>query len=157
LAVTDDDRTARSGDAPFLDLSRILTSIGEVPYQWDIGSDALAWGGNVCSVLGIKDPGSIGSGRLYARLLDSANTEQRFDAVMRSKEIDLGKGVAYSVEYCLLVGGQGGNRIWVEDTGRWFAGPDGRPAQAHGVVRIINETSAASIRIGWRICRVSTD
>src|SRR6185503_13916200 len=26
-----------------------------------------------------------------------------------------------------------------EDTGRWFAGPDGRPIRAHGVVRVINE------------------
>jgi EAL domain-containing protein (putative c-di-GMP-specific phosphodiesterase class I) len=27
--------------------------------------------------------------------------------------------------------------IWVEDAGRWFAGPDGRPSRAHGLVRII--------------------
>nr|WP_252393691.1 bifunctional diguanylate cyclase/phosphodiesterase [Candidatus Rhodoblastus alkanivorans] len=29
--------------------------------------------------------------------------------------------------------------IWIEDTGRWFAGPDGRPAHAHGLIRVITE------------------
>ena len=28
---------------------------------------------------------------------------------------------------------------WIEDTGRWFAGPDGKPLRAHGVVRVIDE------------------
>ena len=35
--------------------------------------------------------------------------------------------------------GAGAPKLWVEDTGRWFAGPDGQPARAHGVVRVINE------------------
>src|SRR6202044_2003703 len=30
-------------------------------------------------------------------------------------------------------------RLGVEDNGRWFAGADGRPARAHGLVRVINE------------------
>ena len=30
-------------------------------------------------------------------------------------------------------------KLWVEDTGRWFAGRDGKPLRAHGVVRVINE------------------
>ena len=29
--------------------------------------------------------------------------------------------------------------IWIEDTGRWFAGPDGKPARAHGLVRVITD------------------
>ena len=32
--------------------------------------------------------------------------------------------------------------IWIEETGCWFAGPDGRPARAQGVVRINNERHA---------------
>ncbi len=30
-------------------------------------------------------------------------------------------------------------KLWVEDIGRWFAGTDGKPARAHGLVRVINE------------------
>ena len=33
----------------------------------------------------------------------------------------------------------GGEKIWLEDTGRWFAGSDGKPLRAHGIVRAINE------------------
>ena len=29
--------------------------------------------------------------------------------------------------------------IWLEDTGRWFAGPDGKPLRAIGIVRVITE------------------
>ena len=29
--------------------------------------------------------------------------------------------------------------LWIEDIGRWFAGADGKPARAHGIVRVINE------------------
>ena len=30
-------------------------------------------------------------------------------------------------------------KVWIEDTGRWFAGPDGKPLRAIGVVRVITE------------------
>jgi diguanylate cyclase (GGDEF)-like protein len=32
--------------------------------------------------------------------------------------------------------------IWIEETGCWFAGPDGRPVRAQGVIRIDNERHA---------------
>ena len=35
-----------------------------------------------------------------------------------------------------------GKTTWLEDTGRWFAGPDGKPARAHGVVRAIDARHA---------------
>jgi hypothetical protein len=51
--VTGDDRT---GGAPLSsrvaadETARILASVGAVPYQWDLASDALAWGDNVRDV-----------------------------------------------------------------------------------------------------------
>ena len=33
----------------------------------------------------------------------------------------------------------GAEPIWVEDIGRWFGGANGKPARAHGIVRVINE------------------
>jgi len=32
--------------------------------------------------------------------------------------------------------------LWIEETGCWFAGPDGKPARAQGIVRINNERHA---------------
>ena len=140
---------APAAKAPQLDPGHILNSIGEVPYEWDIGSDALHWGANVGSVLKVKDTASIGSGRHYARLLDPDNVEQRFDAVMRSRDRDHGKGVAYCAEYCLRLGDGDDDKVWVEDTGRWFAGDDGRPIRTHGVVRVINERRARQDRLAY--------
>jgi diguanylate cyclase (GGDEF)-like protein len=35
--------------------------------------------------------------------------------------------------------GSRANKLWVEDTGRWFAGDDGRPCRAQGIIRIITD------------------
>src|SRR5262249_51676640 len=114
------------------DLGRIVGSIGEALYDWDVASDELMWSANVASVFAGTDIAGIASGRLYARLLDPDNMQTRFDAVMHSIHRDDGHGVPYQVEYCLLLGPEPHHKTWIEDTGRWFAGSDGRPARAHG-------------------------
>ena len=45
----------------------------------------------------------------------------------------------YQVQYCLRPDATADAKLWIEDTGRWFAGEDGRPLRAHGLVRVINE------------------
>ncbi len=67
-----------------------------------------------------------------------ANARTRFDAIFHSQEADSGSGVAYQVQYALRMGARS-PKLWVEDTGRWFAGQDGKPLRAHGLVRIIND------------------
>jgi diguanylate cyclase (GGDEF)-like protein len=57
---------------------------------------------------------------------------------MKSSQQDDGAGVTYQVQYKLQPPGQDGS-LWIEDVGRWFAGANGRPLRAHGVVRVINE------------------
>ena len=41
------------------------------------------------------------------------------------------------------------SRTWIEDSGRWFAGPDGKPSRAHGVVRVINERHEREERLAY--------
>jgi len=130
----DDAATAQPADP-----SRILASIGLVPYDWRVDTDTIVWGANAAEVLQLRDIAALATGRGYAGLLDPANTTTRYDAVMLTGGLDAGNGVPYQTEYCLLAGLNGATRLWVEDNGRWFAGPDGRPARAHGVVRVINE------------------
>jgi diguanylate cyclase (GGDEF)-like protein len=125
--------------APTLDTSRILMSVGEVAYDWHIDSDELSWGTNAKDVLLIPDIGAITSGRAYAQTLDADNGQARFDVVMQSDKRDDGHGVAYQIQYGLRPDPASATRLWVEDTGRWFAGPDGKPIRAHGVLRVINE------------------
>jgi diguanylate cyclase (GGDEF)-like protein len=134
------------GNAP-LDPARILASVGEVPYEWCIDSDRLAWGGNVAEVLKL-DASAIGSGAAYAALLDARSTENRMAAVIRSERRDEGAGVPYTIQYCLRPDGSA-TELWVEDSGRWFAGGDARPVRAHGVVRVINDRHQHEQRLDY--------
>jgi diguanylate cyclase (GGDEF)-like protein len=125
--------------APPLDTAKILTSVGEVPYEWRLDSDVLIWGVNAADVLLIRDIGAVSTGRSYAQLLDADNAQARFDAVMQSDKHDDGHGVAYQIQYCIRPDPASETKLWVEDTGRWFVGPEGKPFRAHGILRVINE------------------
>ncbi|MBN8964490.1 MAG: GGDEF domain-containing protein, partial [Rhizobiales bacterium] len=78
------------------------------------------------------------SGRAYAKLLPADAATSRFDAVMKTSRRDDGAGVPYQVQYALHPPGAD-QPLWIEDTGRWFAGADDKPLHVHGVVRVINE------------------
>ena len=122
-----------------LDPHAIFASIGEVPYDWRVDTDELIWGANVCGVLKFQDPSVIASGRAFAQYIDPKSGPTRSDVVMRSAGSDAGGGVPYQVEYALRGPAADADLLWIEDTGRWFAGRDGKPVRAHGVVRVINE------------------
>ena len=129
---------ASSGHA-VLDAAQILASVGEVAYDWRIDTDVLLWSGNAKDVLLICDMAAVSTGGGYAQLLEAENAQARFDAVMRSDKRDDGAGVPYQIQYGIRPDRGSETRFWVEDSGRWYAGPDGRPARAHGVLRVINE------------------
>jgi diguanylate cyclase (GGDEF)-like protein len=142
--------TVHTSDVVPAETARILASIGEASYDWDIGTDALAWSANVGAVLTIADVATVATNRLYARLLDPDNMQTRYDAVMHaSQRDDDGKGVPYQIEYGLRLGPDPHKKTWIEDTGRWFAGLDGRPVRAHGVIRIIDERHAQQQRLAF--------
>ena len=125
------------GDRPAApDCAAILTSIGEAPYEWNLQTDTLLWSDNAAEVL-LSIDDDISTGRAYAQLMAPGNASTRFDAVMQSGRLDDGTGVAYQVQYALR--SHAGDEFWVEDAGRWFAGLDGRPSHAHGVVRVVTE------------------
>ena len=130
-----------------LDPTAILASIGEVPYVWTIGDDTLAWGPNVADVLKVGDRGAIATGRGYAKVLDDATAQARYDAVMNSTQRDDGAGVPYQVKYSITP--DGGAVLWIEDTGRWFGGEDGKPGRAHGVIHVINERHAQEEKLSY--------
>jgi diguanylate cyclase (GGDEF)-like protein len=141
-----------AGSAPLVpphQSASIVASIGEATYDWDIASDVLAWSANAASILRAQDSAAIATGRRYAQLLAADNVRTRFDAVMRSADRDEGGGVPYQIEYGLVVDADPAKKTWVEDMGRWFAGGDGRPARAHGVIRVIDERHAQQERLAF--------
>ena len=133
----------------------ILNSIGEVVYDWDIGSDAIRWGANVCDVLGFSDAALIASGKLLAERLAPESPASRYEAVMSASAGDDRGGGPYQAQYGLLLPdparpGEAPLRLWVEDTGRAFLGPDGRPVRAHGIVRVITARFEAERQLAFR-------
>lgn len=129
------DSTAGGPDA-----ADILRSIGEAAYEWRLDSDTLAWSDNAAAVLGVADIDRLASGRGYALRVDATQGQSRHDAVTQSGKTDDGAGVPYQVQYAFKR--KPGEKCWLEDTGRWFAGPDGKPVRAHGVVRANDERHA---------------
>jgi diguanylate cyclase (GGDEF)-like protein len=143
---TETDRGHDEGDKPraehpasvVVDPHEIFVSTGIVPYAWDVANDALRWGANACEVLEVPDAALIASGTAYARLIDHKDGRSRADAVMSSGMKDDGSGIPYEVQYAIKPTPDSAPLHWIEDSGRWFAGPDGTPARAHGVVRVID-------------------
>jgi diguanylate cyclase (GGDEF)-like protein len=128
----------------------ILTAVGEVVYEWSIADDTIRWGANVLDVIKVAAIEAIATGRGFAALLDSTNLTSRHDAVLNSTSADRGAGVPYQVQYSLNPGGSGTDkRLWIEDIGRWYAGEGGRPARAHGVLRVINERYEREQRLAF--------
>jgi diguanylate cyclase (GGDEF)-like protein len=129
VTLTQNERAA----AP--DPSEILRAIGDAAYEWHLGSDAIFWTDNAAAVLGVPLD-AIATGRAWAKLVDTEGGHGRFDVVTRSGQRDEGEGIPYRVEYAFTAGAE---KAWIEDCGRWFAGTDGLPARAIGVVRVISE------------------
>jgi diguanylate cyclase (GGDEF)-like protein len=129
-----------------IDHGAIITSVGEVAYEWRLDTDAISWGANVGEVLG--DPAAIATGRGFAQWVEPRSGRSRADAVGHSSMVDRGHGVPYELQYALRLPGAS-TLSWVEDIGRWFAGADGRPLRAHGVLRVINERHEREERLAY--------
>jgi diguanylate cyclase (GGDEF)-like protein len=122
------------------DPRRILDSIGEAVYDWDLRTDSINWGPNVAAVLGFANMDLIQTGRGFAECLSHDSESSRYEAIARSAATDAGKGVPFQICYGLIPPDSAReSTIWIEDTGRWFAGSDGRPSRAHGLVRVITD------------------
>jgi len=121
-------------------IAEAVEAVGEAIYCWDIESDRLSWSANAARVLGVRDETLLESGKHFASLLDRENITTRYDTVMHSADMDGGDGVAFSIEYMIRPWGRDHDKIaWLEDTGCWFAGDNGRPARVYGVIRRIDE------------------
>jgi diguanylate cyclase (GGDEF)-like protein len=126
------------GGAP--DPRAILDSIGQIVYDWDLDSDQITWGPNAESVFGFQNIAALSTGRGYAECLSHDSESSPYQAIARSTAVDQGKGVPFEVRYGIIPpDGSRDATVWIEDSGRWFAGPNGRPARAHGLIRAVSD------------------
>lgn len=120
-------------DSEVIDPRSLLSSIGEVLYNWDIASDTLSWGPNAVDLLPGVPQHVLDSGLSFAGLVEPGSGRSRYDAIFSSSLRDAGDGVVYRTRYAADLAGR---KMWIEDAGRWFAGADGRPASARGILRL---------------------
>ena len=130
-------RFDQPSDGP--DATAILTSIGEAAYEWQIDTDVLRWSDNAAAVVGVTDIADIATGRAYALRLDADAGQSRAETVA-SEQVPPAAGAPYQLQYVFKR--LDGKKSWLEDTGRWFAGPSGKPSHAHGIVSVIDERHA---------------
>jgi diguanylate cyclase (GGDEF)-like protein len=122
------------------DTPTILASIGQATFVWDIASDVIVWSDHVAAVFSDIPPASLSSGRDFAKLIEPERSI-RSDALGYQPAGHGGDGVPYRIEYGVR-SSTSEPVLWIEETGTWFAGADGRPARAQGIVRINNERRA---------------
>jgi diguanylate cyclase (GGDEF)-like protein len=143
------DHSADACSVSDIDPQAIFDASGIVPYVWCVDTDALRWGANAGTVLDVADGALIESGSAYARLVDPQDGRTRFDAVLNSGAKDDGVGVTYQVQYALRPTPDSAPLHWIEDCGRWFAGSDGAPIRAHGIVRVIDARREAEQQLAY--------
>jgi diguanylate cyclase (GGDEF)-like protein len=120
--------------------STILASIGQAAFVWDIASDTIAWTDHAASVFPDIPAEALASGAEFSKLIEPVRTI-RTDALGHSPPTRGGDGTPYRIEYGVRTS-TAAPVLWIEESGCWFAGPDGKPARAQGIVRINNERHA---------------
>src|SRR6185437_8373325 len=120
--------------------SGILASLGQAAFLWDLTADTIAWSDNVAAVFTGIPREALASGAGFARLIEPSGSI-RNEALAQQAPARGGEGVAYRIEYGVRAS-TSAPVVWIEETGCWFAGPDGRPARAQGIVRVNNERHA---------------
>ncbi|RXG96473.1 bifunctional diguanylate cyclase/phosphodiesterase [Bradyrhizobium zhanjiangense] len=120
--------------------SDILAALGQAVFAWDIASDVIVWGEQVSAVFPGIPPERLATGVEFAKLIEPAQS-LRTAALAQTSAVHGADGTPYRVEYGVRMSASD-PVVWIEETGRWFAGPDGRPTRAIGSVRINNERHA---------------
>ncbi len=124
-----------------VDARGVLEAVGELAYEWDIVTDRIVWAGNLDRVLAPMQGVDLSTGLAFGARLSPESSISRYDAIMKSERQDEGSGVRYQIDYALTPPREAcaGAAIWIEDLGCWFAGSDGRPARAAGVLRVVTD------------------
>ena len=120
--------------------STILASLGQAAFVWDIASDAMAWSEHAAAVFSDIPAEALASGSEFSRLIEPVRTI-RTDALTPSPLARGRDGAPYRIEYGVR-SATSAPVLWIEESGTWFAGADGKPARVQGVVRLNNERHA---------------
>src|SRR5258708_39849544 len=117
-----------------------MPSIGQGGLVGSLVTAAMIWSAHANAVFSDTPPASLRSGAAFAKLIEPERSI-RTDALNQSPPPQRGGSAPYRIEYGVRAS-TAAPVLWIEETGCWFAGPDGKPARAQGIVRINNERRA---------------
>jgi diguanylate cyclase (GGDEF)-like protein len=120
--------------------STILASLGQAAFVWDIASDTITWTEHASVVFSDIPPRLLATGAEFSKLIEPTRSI-RSDALACSSPLHNGEAAPYRIEYGVRTSASA-PVLWIEETGCWFAGPDGSPLHAQGIVRVNNERHA---------------
>jgi diguanylate cyclase (GGDEF)-like protein len=120
--------------------STILASLGQAAFVWDIATDEMAWSDHLASVFPDIPTAALASGAAFSNLIEPVRSI-RTDALCYSSPAHGAEGVPYRIEYGVRAD-TSAPALWIEESGRWFAGADGRPTRVQGIIRVDNERHA---------------
>jgi diguanylate cyclase (GGDEF)-like protein len=121
--------------------SAILASLGQAAFVWDLASDAMVWTDEAAAVFADIPAGALATGSALAALIEPKRGI-RSEALTHASLAERGGGVPYRIEYGVRAS-SGATELWIEESGVWFAGDDGKPARVQGIVRANNERHAS--------------
>jgi diguanylate cyclase (GGDEF)-like protein len=129
------------GEVPVpLDLEQVLESVRATAYRWDFNTDAIEWAANAPGVLGLEDIAKLRKGRAFALHIDPEHAGGRYDGVTGGPHAEPGAALRYTLHYRFLPEGRRGKAaLWIEDSGVCFTDADGRPVQAQGTLRVMDD------------------
>jgi diguanylate cyclase (GGDEF)-like protein len=118
----------------------IVAAAGETTYTWSLEDDQILWQQNAEKLLGVRAISMLASGTAFHLHIGTEHAGARHEAIRSSRTVDTGEGVPYRLKYRFLPQGRRSDSTrWIEDQGRWYAGPKGRPAVARGIIRVIDD------------------
>jgi diguanylate cyclase (GGDEF)-like protein len=122
-------------------LEAALAAAGDVAYDWDLASDAIAWQGPVAAMVGGDTAAAMATGRALAGRLNPEDLllrQQRLNAHWTRRS-------GFDCEYRVRV--ENGGFAWVHDRGAAIFDSTSRPVRMRGVWRLITARKAQELRL----------
>ena len=123
---------------PRLDHATVMADAAEVAFVWDYECDTITWDRHAAQVLGIARITDVTTGAAFRLRIAPEFIEPRRLKLMDSPQALKDLPHPYCIAYRFHPAGrEAAIAIYLEEQGCWWAGLDGLPVRAHGVMRVI--------------------
>lgn len=124
-------------------LRAALSAAGDVVYEWNLETGAMAWSDNALSILGLPETADIST---HARFVERVNSEDAPN-LERAHRDHLTQPTPFQLEYRLRR--NGGEFCWVHDSGVTRFSDEGKAESVVGVIRVVTSHKQKEAHLEW--------